>query len=462
MGSQNTGYRDNYGNSYMYGGGMNSALAAEELPKSERLNAPLSDAPSCDVSPWGDWSDCSSRCDSGSRTRHRRYLNLERSSDCSDELYEVQPCRGNEADCPPPREPNGTPTYGQQPEVTNMGFSGYGSGQSNANMDGVDPACQTSDWSNWSPCSQKCGSGYQRRTRLYLLPFVPNRSCDVRLYDKQDCYGQDASCAEYGQYQGSYPTEVDQYEKSTNIVIQDLAEKNTVDNLKNYDASENPDAPSICTAPVDPGSCHGHTERWYFDSDQRFCKAFSYTGCTGNRNNFATREKCEATCLDNDSGYINQRTNTPEEPSSYWSSGGSNSQYYDSSYAAPSSNAGDDSFNQFPALNLLNPSLYNTGEESAAPTEDEEIPMRPMTPLNFNNEIDCQVSAWSVWSPCSTSCGTGWEVRHREILVNPSTYGKGCPKKLSRKRKCRQMPCPADTKYWYQGSWRHMVDPDDE
>ena len=52
--------------------------------------------------------------------------------------------------------------------------------------------------------------------------------------------------------------------------------------------------------------------------------------------------------------------------------------------------------------------------------------------------------------------------RHREVLVNPSTYGRSCPKKLMRRKKCRQMPCPADTAYWYQGSWRHMVDPDDE
>ena len=44
--------------------------------------------------------------------------------------------------------------------------------------------------------------------------------------------------------------------------------------------------------------------------------------------------------------------------------------------------------------------------------------------------------------------------RDREILVDAGPKGKPCPKKLHRKRKCRLMPCPADTKYWYQGSWR--------
>jgi hypothetical protein len=94
---------------------------------------------------------------------------------------------------------------------------------------------------------------------------------------------------------------------------------------------------------------------------------------------------------------------------------------------------------------------------------EEEIPMRPQIPLTRDTEIDCSVSAWSTWSACTKSCGNGgWQTRHREVLINPSTYGKSCPRKLMRRRKCRQMPCPADTAYWYQGSWRHMVDPDDE
>ena len=74
----------------------------EQLPQSERLNAPIQiGSPNCDVSQWGEWSECSSKCDSGSKTRNRHYLLPSKSSDCAENLFEVQPCRGNQADCPP-------------------------------------------------------------------------------------------------------------------------------------------------------------------------------------------------------------------------------------------------------------------------------------------------------------------------------------------------------------------------
>jgi hypothetical protein len=184
------------------------------------------------------------------RTRTRRYEYLEQSSSCTLDLYEVQPCRGNEADCPPPRGPNGTPAY-DLPPTTGMGF-GYGQQPQNT-FQQDDPACQTSDWSAWSPCSKKCGSGFQRRTRLYLIPFVPNRSCDVRLYDKTDCYGTDTSCDNYGYYGDAVTGTEDNYEKSTNVVIQSLVEQqqNNVNTVQDYDDNTAPGATEICSADKD-------------------------------------------------------------------------------------------------------------------------------------------------------------------------------------------------------------------
>ncbi|KAK3612198.1 hypothetical protein CHS0354_016588 [Potamilus streckersoni] len=42
--------------------------------------------------------------------------------------------------------------------------------------------------------------------------------------------------------------------------------------------------------------------------------------------------------------------------------------------------------------------------------------------------VDCVMSDWSPWSDCSTSCGTGAQIRYRHIKQIPSDGGRPCPK----------------------------------
>jgi hypothetical protein len=51
-----------------------------------------------------------------------------------------------------------------------------------------------------------------------------------------------------------------------------------------------------CKLPTDVGFCRSFQERFYFDSIENQCKTFSWGGCLGNANNFATSEECMATC----------------------------------------------------------------------------------------------------------------------------------------------------------------------
>ncbi|KAI9565498.1 hypothetical protein GHT06_009290 [Daphnia sinensis] len=51
-----------------------------------------------------------------------------------------------------------------------------------------------------------------------------------------------------------------------------------------------------CKLPADVGFCRAFKERFYYDSIENQCKTFSWGGCRGNANNFATAEECFATC----------------------------------------------------------------------------------------------------------------------------------------------------------------------
>lgn len=41
--------------------------------------------------------------------------------------------------------------------------------------------------------------------------------------------------------------------------------------------------------------------------------------------------------------------------------------------------------------------------------------------------IDCIVSEWKEWEPCSAECGTGTTTRYRTVLQPPNTLGRPCP-----------------------------------
>jgi len=55
-------------------------------------------------------------------------------------------------------------------------------------------------------------------------------------------------------------------------------------------------SPADCLQPRAEGQCDDAEVRWYFDSEQRDCLAFYYTGCGANGNNFRDYDDCFAFC----------------------------------------------------------------------------------------------------------------------------------------------------------------------
>ena len=66
-------------------------------------------------------------------------------------------------------------------------------------------------------------------------------------------------------------------------------------------------------------------------------------------------------------------------------------------------------------------------------------------PANIKNctiecPIDCIVSEWKNWEPCSTECGIGSKTRHRTMLQAPNALGRPCPG-LQQTTTCMQRSC---------------------
>lgn len=52
----------------------------------------------------------------------------------------------------------------------------------------------------------------------------------------------------------------------------------------------------ICLLPPEPGLCRDPVTRYYYDRYTQTCRPFSFGGCGGNANQFATWEACDEAC----------------------------------------------------------------------------------------------------------------------------------------------------------------------
>ncbi|XP_071099870.1 carboxypeptidase inhibitor SmCI-like [Haliotis cracherodii] len=53
----------------------------------------------------------------------------------------------------------------------------------------------------------------------------------------------------------------------------------------------------VCSMPRDRGSCSGKDKAYYFNEASKQCEEFTYSGCGGNANRFASEEECKEQCL---------------------------------------------------------------------------------------------------------------------------------------------------------------------
>jgi hypothetical protein len=67
--------------------------------------------------------------------------------------------------------------------------------------------------------------------------------------------------------------------------------------------------------------------------------------------------------------------------------------------------------------------------------------------------IDCKVTDWSEWAPCSVTCGVGSRDKTRIVMTEPAHGGAVCPRKRSRSKACHAGKCPDQCRLSAYGPW---------
>ncbi|GAU98091.1 hypothetical protein RvY_09282-2 [Ramazzottius varieornatus] len=270
-------------------------------------------------------------------------------------------------------------------------------------------SCMTSPWSDWTECSATCGTGIRTRTRMYK-DSMAEKFCSEPLMEKEECSAGDCQTPSPGcevtNWSNWSPCSVTcgrgtsarrrQYLRprdATSCQVTLVEKRGCIANRTSCDFDPM-EQKVVCMQPKAAGSCYGFMPRWYFDFDRGVCQPFVYSGCRGNMNNFGNYEECNIAC---------ERAFAPL-PS-----------------AVPSA---------LPTAAALK--THHTGPP-----------------------VDCQVSTYSSWGPCSVSCGKGFQDRYREIVVRPQNGGQACPTKLEQRRKCVLPPCK--NQYCVFGEWSEWM-----
>ncbi len=70
----------------------------------------------------------------------------------------------------------------------------------------------------------------------------------------------------------------------------------------------------------------------------------------------------------------------------------------------------------------------------------QEVELKDKT-TQGRDSMDCVMSDWTSWSPCSTTCGQSYKYKRRIVKQHPVSGGKNCPRKLEKKRRCKVEHC---------------------
>jgi hypothetical protein len=101
---------------------------------------------------------------------------------------------------------------------------------------------------------------------------------------------------------------------------------------------------------------------------------------------------------------------------------------------------------QYASIVITTPATNGGGCLAPAPTDALYTLARPCLMLNCSAPVDCEMTSFSPWSPCSSQCGAGSQSRFMQVRVPMMNGGKACPPNNTwvERRRCSGVNCPPD------------------
>ncbi|KAL3266974.1 hypothetical protein HHI36_011123 [Cryptolaemus montrouzieri] len=291
--------------------------------------------------------------------------------------------------------------------------------------EGVGGECETTPWSEWTSCSEKCGEGFIFRKRRLLNP-ANEDICTEKLVEHDKCFGK--RCKN---------------QHNSNLLSAEDP-KCELDNWGEW---------SSCSVSCGKGT---------FTRDRKFLHPEFAAQCENNDPTILQQnEECkdegtdcptdnhkEAECSDNWSPWspcnvtcgtgIKTRLRLPDRGDNINEDTESECSNIEEVKCYEPLCGGEDStgssYGDIPSLNQVTTDI---------------IFSQPFGPV-----ANCKVSEWSVWGPCELNegkCGKGYKTQHRQILQHAMNGGKACPRKLMRKKGCI-IPCHQEKPHYYSTS----------
>ena len=446
----------------------------------------------CFVGAWGVWSRCSRPCGGGTKFRHRTAV--KQTGAVCPLLKQIQPCSDQacSVDCqlsnPSPWTPcsaacGGGAQFRWRSLITAPKWSGKSCGvifdSRQCNLQPCANGCQLTAFTPWSKCSATCGSGFQTRNRgIVRESSFGGKPCGV-LIGRRTCMlmacVRDCKVSWWGSYSPCSKTCGGgiRHRSRRITVAQNSASSKSCPVLVDSSTCSSLPCPVDCIvaafAPWSecPVTCGTGLRRRL----RRMIRAPAFGGkacgptdevgkCGTSRcpklcqlSSWSPWTKCSATC---DGGTTRRVRLTLEKP-------GYGAKECDeleqlvtcADWSCPVecdvsefSNWGPCTHSCGGGKKSRERTMLNQGAKPLCP------PLKQVIVCNAHEcPIDCKISEWGAWAiDCTHVCNGGTRMRTRRVIVPPRYGGKKCPQ-LRESKKCNMHNCPVDCKVGSFSLW---------